>query len=79
MSRTESRRYFVFLVLLSFAAAAPAGPPMLFMVLLWNISLYLYSAKLKSRFLLGNLAVSLVCSSGFVAGAWITLRSMARA
>jgi geranylgeranylglycerol-phosphate geranylgeranyltransferase len=70
MTRTESRRYSLFLALLSLVAAAGAGTPMLVMVLLWNASLYLYSARLKSRFLLGNLAVSLVCSSGFVAGAW---------
>lgn len=70
MSRGESRRYSLLLALLSLAAAAAAGLPMLCMVLLWNGALYLYSAKLKSRFLLGNLVVSLVCSSGFIAGAW---------
>lgn len=70
MSRRESRRYSLLLALLSIAAAAAAGIPMLCMVLSWNVALYSYSARLKSRFLLGNLAVSVVCSSGFVAGAW---------
>jgi geranylgeranylglycerol-phosphate geranylgeranyltransferase len=75
MSRAESRRYALLLALLSLIAAAAAGPPMLFMALLWIGALYLYSAKLKSRFLLGNLVVSLVCSSGFIAGAWIAGRT----
>lgn len=74
MQRGECRRYAAFLALASLGAAALAGAPMLSVVLVWHVVLYTYSAVLKSRLLLGNVAVAGVCSSGFVAGAWLAGR-----
>jgi geranylgeranylglycerol-phosphate geranylgeranyltransferase len=74
LQRHECRRYAALLAAASLLAAALSGPPMLLVVLLWHAALYAYSAALKSRVLLGNIAVASVCSSGFVAGAWLAGR-----
>ena len=69
MSMRECQRYYVFLTLLGFVAAAMAGSFMLRVAIVWSLLLFLYSAFLKTRFLWGNLTVSAVCASGFLAGA----------
>jgi len=69
MTRAESRRYYSLLTLLALVAGAAAGAGVLAVTAVWSLALYVYSAALKSRCLLGNLAVAAVCSSGFVVGA----------
>ena len=71
MTRGESHRYALSLAAASIVAAALAGAPMLVVVGIWHAILYAYNARLKARFLLGNIAVAVVCSSGFFAGAWL--------
>ena len=77
ISRDECKRYAALLGLAAWVAAALAGSHMLLMVVLWSIALYFYSAKFKTRFLLGNLTVSVVSSTGFMAGAWLAGRPVA--
>lgn len=74
LTRAECRRYYGGLAAASLLAAALAGPPMLVVAVLWHLLLYAYSAVLKGSFLLGNVTVAVVCSSGFVAGAWLAGR-----
>jgi geranylgeranylglycerol-phosphate geranylgeranyltransferase len=69
MTVRESRTYAAALALLALACAALAGPLMVTVTLAWSLALLLYSARLKTRFLWGNLTVSLVCASGFPVGA----------
>lgn len=71
MTRAESRRYYVVLCVLALVSAAAAGRTALAFVAAWTVCLYLYSATLKTRLLLGNLMVSAVSSSGFALGAWL--------
>ncbi len=40
-------------------------------IIIWVILLHLYSARLKRKYLAGNLLVSLVTGSGFVIGAYV--------
>jgi geranylgeranylglycerol-phosphate geranylgeranyltransferase len=79
MTRAESRRYYAALGLLASTAAAVAGARALLFIGVWTGCLYLYSAHLKTRFLLGNLMVAGVCSSGFALGAWMAGRIEAAA
>ena len=65
----ESRRYYALLTAAALVAGGFAGAAVLAVVAVWSAALYVYSAVLKSRFLLGNLTVAGVCSSGFVVGA----------
>jgi len=69
MTLAECQRYYLFLTMLALAVAAMAGSLMVRVTLVWTLSLFLYSAFLKTRFLWGNLTVSLVCASGFPVGA----------
>jgi geranylgeranylglycerol-phosphate geranylgeranyltransferase len=59
----------VFLTVTALVVAALAGPLMLLVGVLWTVLLFVYSAKLKTRLLWGNLLVSSVCASGFLVGA----------
>ena len=77
MTRRESRRYYWALGAVAAACAAASGPRALVFVALWTACLYAYSAHLKRRFLLGNLAVAAVSSSGFALGAWLAGRATA--
>ncbi len=65
------------LTLAALVAGWLAGMQLLVMVVLWSMALYFYSSTFKTRFLLGNLTVSVVSSSGFVAGAWLAGRPAA--
>jgi geranylgeranylglycerol-phosphate geranylgeranyltransferase len=71
VSRLESRRYAAALSAAALLAGSAAGLGMALVVLVWTVLLHLYSRELKTRFLWGNLAVSLVSASGFVVGAWL--------
>ncbi len=75
ISREECKRYYGVLSLAAGLAGALAGAHMFLMVVLWSVALYFYSASFKTRFLLGNLTVSVVSSSGFIAGAWLAGRA----
>jgi geranylgeranylglycerol-phosphate geranylgeranyltransferase len=79
MTRRESYRYAALLALAALVAAAAAGTRTLLCVGLWTACLYVYSSHLKTRFLLGNLMVSAVSSSGFGLGAWLAGRPEAAA
>ena len=79
ISRGESYRFAVLLALGALAIAALSGLPTLVSVSVWSVCLYVYSARLKTRLLLGNLMVSAVSSSGFVLGAWLAGRPAAAA
>jgi len=69
MTRRDSWRYYWALCAPALALGAAAGLPVLGFIVVWTLCLYAYSARLKTRFLLGNLTVSAVASSGFVLGA----------
>lgn len=71
MTRRESWRYSWLLSAVALGLAAGAGRRTFVCVALWTACLYAYSACLKTRFLLGNLMVSAVSSSGFLLGAWL--------
>lgn len=71
MTRAGSQHYYIVLCLLALGFAALAGRVVWAFVAVWTGCLYLYSAALKTRFLLGNLMVSAVSSSGFALGAWL--------
>ena len=71
ITRTESRRYAAGLTAAALACGIVCGSGMALVVIVWTVVLHLYSRDLKSRFLWGNLAVSLVSASGFVVGAWL--------
>jgi geranylgeranylglycerol-phosphate geranylgeranyltransferase len=71
MTRAQSWRYAMSLSALALAAALAADRRAFVIALVWTACLTLYSARLKTRFLLGNLMVSVVCASGFVLGAWL--------
>lgn len=71
MTRRESWTYYWVLNGLAVAAGVGAGPRVLAFVVVWTACLFLYSARWKTRFLLGNLLVSAVSSSGFALGAWL--------
>lgn len=71
LSRRQSRDLAITLCVTALLAGAAAGREMLLAVLVWMVVLHQYSRRLKPRFLWGNLAVSLVCASGFVVGAWL--------
>jgi geranylgeranylglycerol-phosphate geranylgeranyltransferase len=71
MTRRDSWRYYWVLTAAALGLAATAGLRALAIVALWTACLYVYSAALKTRLLLGNLMVSAVSSSGFVLGAWL--------
>ncbi|UCE02272.1 MAG: geranylgeranylglycerol-phosphate geranylgeranyltransferase [Candidatus Latescibacterota bacterium] len=77
IGRGESRHYYALLTLMALVTGFAAGAQMLVMVALWTVALFFYSAELKSRLLLGNVTVSVVCASGFVAGAWVAGRPVA--
>lgn len=74
ISRHESARYAWLLTLAAVALGAWVGSETAVCVVVWSLCLYLYSAHLKTRLLLGNLMVSAVSSSGFVLGAWLAGR-----
>jgi geranylgeranylglycerol-phosphate geranylgeranyltransferase len=74
MTRRQSWRYYWLLNAAVFGLALAAGPRTLAAALVWTACLYAYSAHLKTRFLLGNLMVSAVSSSGFGLGAWLAGR-----
>jgi len=77
MTRAQSWRYFVLLTAVALAAALWADVRAFAVAVVWTACLYLYSARLKTRFLLGNLMVSVVCASGFALGAWLAGRPAA--
>jgi geranylgeranylglycerol-phosphate geranylgeranyltransferase len=79
IGREESRHYYALLTLMALVTGFAAGAQMLIMVALWSVALFFYSAELKSRLLLGNVTVSVVCASCFVAGAWVAGRPVAGA
>jgi geranylgeranylglycerol-phosphate geranylgeranyltransferase len=74
ITRRESYRFAWLLALVALVVAAFSGRPAFLAVLVWCVCLYVYSAHLKTRLLLGNLMVSAVSSSGFVLGAWMAGR-----
>lgn len=69
LSVVECQRYYLVLTLMALAVSVIAGPVMLVVCMLWTGLLFLYSARLKTRLLWGNLLVSGVCASGFLVGA----------
>jgi geranylgeranylglycerol-phosphate geranylgeranyltransferase len=71
LTRRHAWRYYWLLNALAIALAVPAGGRTLIAVAVWTFCLFVYSAVLKTRLLLGNLMVSAVSSSGFVLGAWL--------
>ena len=71
ITRRESYRFAWLLALAALVAVAFSGWAAFLAVALWWLCLYVYSAHLKTRLLLGNLMVSAVSSSGFVLGAWM--------
>jgi geranylgeranylglycerol-phosphate geranylgeranyltransferase len=77
MTRAASWRYYWVLNALAATIALAGGAKVLAAIAVWTLCLYLYSAKLKTRFLLGNLMVSAVSSSGFVLGAWLAANPVA--
>jgi geranylgeranylglycerol-phosphate geranylgeranyltransferase len=77
MTRAESWRYYWALTVFAVVVGFAADPRVLIAVVLWSACLYLYSARLKTRFLQGNLMVSAVSSSGFGLGAWLAGRPAA--
>ena len=77
MTRGQSWRYFMLLTAVALGAALAADLRAFAVAAVWTGCLYLYSARLKTRFLLGNLMVSVVCASGFALGAWLAGRPAA--
>ena len=77
MTRRESFRFACLLALGALVVAVFSGRPAFACVAVWCVCLYVYSAHLKTRLLLGNLMVSAVSSSGFVLGAWLAGRPTA--
>lgn len=74
LSRDEARILYI-LLLLALVPIAWRMPPFARMfVALWVAALHLYGSILKREVLIGNLLVSLVCSSGFVLGGWLAGR-----
>jgi len=71
MTRRHAWGYYWILNALALVFASLAGWRTLVAVIVWTFCLFIYSAVLKTRLLLGNLMVSAVSSSGFVLGAWL--------
>jgi len=69
LSLQQCRIQALVLLLLAVTSASRVGQSMVGVTLVWAAALLLYSARLKTRFLWGNLVVSLVCASGFPVGA----------
>src|SRR5512143_2972562 len=74
ITRRESYRFACLLALAALVVAGFSGWAAFVCVSVWCVCLYVYSARLKTRLLLGNLMVSAVSSSGFVLGAWLAGR-----
>jgi geranylgeranylglycerol-phosphate geranylgeranyltransferase len=71
LSLVEARLLYVLLLGALVPVALRLPPAARVFLGVWVVALHLYGSIFKRELLVGNLLVSLVCSSGFVLGSWV--------